>query len=196
VTLVVVGDMGTMARLVTSEADALSPLSGKELIAKKLHRTVVMGGRFFESWPMPIFADNKIGAKLVDWEWNIHGAIKDAQIVCEEWQGELVFSSYEIGSYILTMVGYNEKAPADDPVRLAYDLRVGNKGRCSWDHTAVLDAVRPDTYWNYHAHGKVTVDDEGITHWTPQKNGQHTYLLPKADYEEIRKVIDDLILPQ
>lgn len=195
VTLVATGDMGAMARLVTSEADDVSPLSGKELIAKKIDRTVVMGGRFFESWPMVIYADNKLGSKIVDWEWNIHGAIKDARTVCAEWPGELVFSSYEIGSYILTMAGYNEKAPADDPVRLAYDLRVGNKGRCSWDHTAVLDAVRPNTYWNYHEFGKVTVDDAGVTHWHKDENGKHTYLLPKVDYEEIRRIIDELVLP-
>ena len=195
ITLVVTGDMGTMARLVLSQGDTISPMSGKELIARKIERTVVMGGRFFESWPMVIYADNKIGAKIVDWEWNIHGAIKDAQTVCQEWQGELIFSSYEIGSYILTMVGYNEKAPTDDPVRLAYELRVGNRGRCSWDHTAVLDAVRPNTYWNYHEFGKISVDDEGITHWKKDITGKHSYLLPKVDYDEVRRVIDELVLP-
>ncbi len=195
ITFVATGDMGTMARLVTSSADEASHLSGKELIRRKICRTVVMGGRFFESWPMVIYADNKIGAKIVDWEWNIHGAIADAQRVCEEWPGELVFSSYEIGSYILTMVGYNEQAPIDDPVRLAYDLRVGAKGRCSWDHTAVLDAIRPEVYWSYHAFGRIVVDDEGITHWRADEEGRQTYLLPKVDYEEIRRVIDDLLLP-
>lgn len=196
ITFVTVGDMGTMARLVMSEGDEISPMSGKELISRKIERTVVMGGRFFESWPMVIYADNQIGAKIVDWEWNIHGAIRDAQIVCREWSGELVFSSYEIGSYILTMQNYNENAPTDDPVRFAYDLRVGNRGRCSWDHTAVLDAVRPKTYWNYHEFGTVSVDDEGVTHWHKDTNGKHSYLLPKTDYEEIRRVIDELVLPK
>ena len=193
VTLIAVGDMRTMARLLTSTADEFSPMSGKELIAAKLERTVLMGGRFFESWPMPIYADNKIGAKLVDWEWNIHGAIVDAQTVCREWSGELVFSSYEIGAYIHTMVGYNETAPTDNPVRMAYDLRVQGKGRCSWDHTAVLEAIRPGVYWNYHEFGRISVDDEGITHWTRDRNRRHTYLLPKVDYEEIRQVIDTLV---
>lgn len=193
VTLVAVGDMRTMARLLRSEGDEASPLSGKELIAAKLDRTVLMGGRFFESWPMPIYADNKIGAKLVDWEWNIHGAIADAKQVCQEWPGTLVFSSYEIGSYIHTMVGYNAKAPVDSPVRMAYDLRVHDKGRCSWDHTAVLEAIRPDTYWHYHAFGRICVDDEGITRWTPSQDCRHTYLLPKVDYEEIRRLIDSLV---
>ena len=93
------------------------------------------------------------------------------------------------------MVGYNEQAPIDDPVRLAYDLRVGAKGRCSWDHTAVLDAIRPEVYWSYHAFGRIVVDDEGITHWHADEEGRQTYLLPKVDYEEIRRVIDDLLLP-
>jgi inosine-uridine nucleoside N-ribohydrolase len=196
VTLVVIGDMSSMAALIVSGGDEISPLSGKELVATKLERTVVMGGRFFESWPMHIYADNKVGSKLVDWEWNIHGNIEAARTVCEEWVGELVFSSYEIGSYIHTMVGYNEKAPLTDPVRLAYDLRVGNQGRCSWDHTAVLDAVRPNTYWNYHEFGRVTVDDEGVTHWSKEEGGQHSYLLPRVDYEEIRRIIDGLVLPR
>ena len=154
-----------------------------------------MGGRFFESWPMGIHANNEPGDKLVDWEWNIRESVRDAQTVCRLWPGELVFSSYEIGTYIKTMVGYNTAAPQDDPVRLAYHVYSGGEGRCSWDHTAILDAVRPDTYWHYHAYGRITVDDEGVTRFIKDPDTRHTYLLPRADYEEIRAVIDGLVFP-
>ncbi|MBR2353416.1 MAG: nucleoside hydrolase [Clostridia bacterium] len=193
VTLVVIGDMRTIARLLQSAPDAISPLSGKELIAQKIDRTVIMGGRFFESWPMIIHADNKMDGKAVDWEWNIHGAISDAQFVCDNWPGKLVFSSYEIGNYIKTMVGYPERVTLSHPVGMAYELHNHGKGRCSWDHTAVLEAIRPDRYWSYHADGHISVDDEGITHWHRAENGKHTYLLPKVDYEEIREVIDSIV---
>ena len=193
VTLVVTGTLNSMARLVASMPDKISPLSGKELILKKLKRTVVMGGRFYESWPMIIYADNVVGAKEVDWEWNIHGNIENAQTVCREWPGELIFSSYEIGSYIKTMVGYPSRAPEGDPVAKAYKIHNNGAGRCSWDQTAMLDGVRPGKYWNYHEFGRITVDDDGITHWIREENGKQSYLLPKADYEDIRRVIDDLV---
>ena len=194
ITLVVTGTLASMEKLITSGADEFSNDTGKELIARKIKRTVVMGGRFFESWPMPIYADGCESGQLVTWEWNIKGSgLQTAQKVCAEWPGELVFSSYEIGSYIKTMVGYPDRAQKGDPVAYAYEYHNHGMGRCSWDHTAVLEAVRPERYWNYHAFGKVHVDNGLVTRWTSDETSKHTYLLPKVDYEEIRKVIDDLI---
>ena len=192
--LVVTGSLASMAKLVVSPADDISPLTGRELIERKLIRTVVMGGRFFTSWPMAIYADGGDSGFLVTWEWNIKGSgLEAAQTAVNEWPGELVFSSYEIGSYIRTMVGYPRRAPDGDPTALAYQLHNQGKGRCSWDQTAMLEAVRPGVYWNYHAFGRVTVDENLVTHWHRDDACRHTYLLPKADYEEIRQVIDDLV---
>lgn len=194
VTLVVTGTLSSMAKLIVSGADASSPLTGKELVRNKIVRTVVMGGRFFESWPMTIFPDGNDSGMHVTWEWNIRGTgYGDAKTVCDEWVGELIFSSYEIGSYIRTMVGYPSRAEEDDPVARAYDLHNGGAGRCSWDLTAMLDAVRPGRYWNYHEYGRVSVDEELVTHWTHDETRKHTFLLPKTDYEEIRRIIDDII---
>ena len=194
VTLVVTGKVGSMAKLAESGPDDISPLTGKELIQKKLARTVVMGGRFFESWPMIIYPDGNAAGNPVTWEWNIrYSKLEEARIACDMWPGELVFSSYEIGSYIKTMVGYPSRAAKGDPVALAYEVHNRGVGRCSWDQTAMLEAIRPGEYWNYHAFGRVTVDDEFVTRWSPSDEYRHTYLLPKADYETIRQVIDDLV---
>ncbi|MBR5742212.1 MAG: nucleoside hydrolase, partial [Clostridia bacterium] len=116
-----------------------------------------------------------------------------ASAAVDLWPGELVFSSYEIGSYIRTMAGYPDRAPEGDPVAEAYRLHNQGKGRCSWDLTAMLEAVRPGVYWHYHAPGRVRVDREMVTRWEPEEKGLHTYLLPKVDYEEIRKVIDGIV---
>ena len=195
VTLVVTGKLGSMHKLLQSTPDDISPLAGKELIARKISRTVVMGGRFFESWPMTVYADgNLTGGHVVTWEWNIkynNAGIVDA--VLDEWPGELVFASYEIGNYIKTMEGYPARAGMGDPVALAYELHNRGAGRCSWDQTAMLEAVRPGKYWNLHAYGRISVDDELVTHWSPDPTCRHSYLLPKADYEDIRRVIDDLL---
>ena len=194
VTLVVTGNLCSMAKLALSQGDDISPMSGQELIEKKLRRTVVMGGRFFESWPMVIFPDGQSSGTPVTKEWNIKGSgLSAAQAACDEWTGELIFASYELGSYIKTMVKYPERARKGDPVALAYEIHNRGRGRCSWDQTAMLEAIRPGKYWNYHAFGRITVDDEFVTHWHPDGTYKHTYLLPKADYEDIRKTIDDIL---
>lgn len=193
VTLVVVGALTSMQRLVTSGADGISPLTGRELIAQKIRRTVVMGGRFFESWPMTIYPDGNAAGTPVTWEWNIRDSGDAAAAACSQWPGELCFSSYEIGSYIQTLANFSSRAKKGDPVAAAYEAHSRGRGRCSWDLTAVLDAVRPGEYWHYHEFGKVSVDENRVTHWHPDENGKHTYLLPKADYREIRQIIDDLV---
>ena len=201
VVLVATGKLYTLARLILSEADAESQLTGKELVAKKLRRTVIMGGRFFESWPMPIFESNNPTHQEVTWEWNIyhHGkGITASQTVFDNWTGELVLSSYEIGAPLITMKDYIFEAPENDPVRRAYELHSKGipRGRSSWDHTAMLEAIRPDTYWNYHEYGRISVDDGGITTWRRDPACRHTYLLPKTDHGELCDLIDRLVLPK
>ncbi len=194
ITFVVTGSLQSMARLVTSPADEISPLTGKELIARKIARTVVMGGRFFESWPMTIYPDGGTKGNPVTWEWNVKFSGPGVpQTVCDEWPGELIFASYELGSYLRTMVGYSARVGLDHPVGLAYELHNQGKGRCSWDQVAMLEAVRPGVYWNYHEFGKITVDKDFVTHWHRTEGGKHSYLLPKADYEDVRLAMDDLI---
>ncbi len=195
ITLTATGSMSSLARLVQSPADDISPLTGKELIEQKVLRTVVMGGRFFGTWPMPVMTGDPAGRA----EWNIRSDIPASQILCSEWPGELIFSSFEIGLWCVTMRDYVNKAPQDDPVRRAYELHPCGRlhGRESWDHTALLYAVRPDAgYWNLHPYGRVSVDDEGVTRWHAEESGKHSYLLPREDYETVRQIIDDLVLAQ
>ncbi len=194
ITLVVTGALTSMARLILSGPDGISEFSGRELIERKLCRTVVMGGRFFESWPMVLYESGNPTHHVMTWEYNIRGSgYENAKTVFDNWSGELVLSSYEIGSYIVTMRGYAKRARPGDPVAHAYTVHNNDSGRCSWDHTAVLEAVRPGKYWNLHELGKVSVDSELVTSWAESDEFRHSYLLPKADYEDIRRVIDDLV---
>ena len=198
VTLVATGPLSTLAHLVKSGADDVSPLSGAELIADKVLRTVIMGGRFFGTWPMPIM----LGDQPSVWEYNIRADVPAAKTVCDTWPGELVFSSFEIGLWTVTMREYTAKAPKDDPVRRAYEIFEaipGNneKGRQSWDHTAMLYAIRPDAgYYHLHPYGRISVTDEGVTEWHADASARHTYLIPRAEYNEVEHVIDSLVMPE
>ena len=190
ITLVVTGMLTSAAGLVMSAPDAISPLSGCDLIERKTARTVVMGGRFHGTWPMQIGRDRDMRA-----EWNIRCDIPSAQTVCANWPGVLIFSSFEIGLWCVSLCDFVKRGRPDDPVRRAYELHPsGRNGRESWDLTAMLEAVRPGQYWNLHEYGCVIVDADGVTTWQPKAGGRHTYLLPRADYDEVREVIDRLVI--
>ena len=92
------------------------------------------------------------------------------------------------------MRDYCRRALCGDPVKRIYEIHSPH-GRQSWDHTAMLEAVRPGVYWNYHALGRVRVEDDGVTVWQEESGGKQSYLLPKADYESVRTVIDGLLSP-
>lgn len=190
VTYVVCGSLSTAAALLDSEPDDISPLNGMELVSRKINAIYIMGGKF-----------NAYDDKLHP-EYNITLCIPGAKRVCEAWPGKVVFSAYEIGERILSFADFTMNGPKEHPARLAYEVYDLDKehdtrsGRYSWDHTAVLAAVRPDRgYWDEHPYGRITVSDEGYTSWHAEENVKQTYLLPKLPPEEIGKVIDELILP-
>ena len=192
ITLVITGSLATACKLLQSKPDAVSPLTGAELIRQKLDSTVVMGGRFFETWQDDIVLGDDF---TVTWEWNIKADVPAAQTVCRDWPGKLIFASYEIGMNCISMQQYCQKAPANDPVRSAYQLHGSTQGRSSWDHTTVLEAVRPGQYFRRQPWGKISVEDEGITRYQESSGSLHTYLVPICTNEVIAEAIDTLVLP-
>lgn len=194
VTLVATGPLTTLGRLVTGGPDGICPLSGKELIARKVRRTVVMGGRFFGTWPF----EYGYGIKTphVTAEWNIYGDIPAAQTVCREWPGELIFSSHEIGNWLITLKTINddENRKNVNPAAHAYFVHHGKGGRESWDLTAILYAVRPDAgYWNLHPWGRITVDGEGVTGFVRDEGERQSYLMPRNDADELVRIMDGIV---
>lgn len=194
VTLVVTGSLYSMRRLLESAPDQVSPLSGAELIRRKICRTVIMGGRFHRQWPEPIVLG---GGYVVDAEFNIACDIPAARKVCDQWPGELIFCSYEIGLALRTGVRLQTHAKPENPVRAAYEVwgrQFGKTGRESWDLATMLYAVRPNAgYWTLHKYGRIRTADNGVTTWEEDPAAQHTYLLKNAPPEEIRRILDELL---
>ena len=146
-----------------------------------------MGGRFKETWPMPIM-ENGVGELIA--EYNIKGDLKASKTVCDLWPGELIFLSYEIGNYCITLknLKYDETNP--NPLALAYKLFGRTEGRESWDPTTALYAIRPDLgYYYLHPFGKISVSEDGITTWEKSDKFRHSYLIPRLNYKDIEKTI-------
>jgi inosine-uridine nucleoside N-ribohydrolase len=87
VVIVTTGPLGNIKNLIESEPDEYSPLTGKELIEKKVKKFSIMGGQFPE------------GSN----EWNFNGNMPGVtRFVLENLTVPVVFSGYEIGVRIKT----------------------------------------------------------------------------------------------
>lgn len=170
-----VGFSTNLANLLKSEPDDISPLSGKELVAKKVRLLSVMAGAFKQ-------ISNGAGQLYDHKEYNIIKDIPAAKHLCTNWPSDIVWSGFEIGIHltyphqsILRDYGYVDHHPLSE----AYTLyNPPPHDRPTWDLTSVLHAVRPDRgYFELSPPGQVTVADDGLTTFNESDNGRDRYLI-------------------
>lgn len=170
VVLVQVGFFTNFRRLLESKPDDISPLNGRDLIAKKVRLLSVMAGSF-----QTIRDNNRY------LEYNVWNDIPSAQVIAKVWPTPIVWSGFEIG---ITAVYPHESIERDydyvahHPLKEAYYLyNPPPHDRPTWDLTSVIAAVWPDRdYFTYSAPGTVTVEDDGFTRFKPDKKGRHRFL--------------------
>jgi inosine-uridine nucleoside N-ribohydrolase len=179
VVIVVVGPQRLIADLLMSPADSISPLTGKELVAKKVQRLVSMGTE----------------APKGD-EWNIKICPDAAQLVARDWPTTVYYSGFEIGRDIMTGQRLMTEA-LDSPVKVAFETNPmvdSVKNRHSWDQTAVLCAVRgPEQFWDIQE-GRLEIADDGKNQWTDAEGTNRFYLKVKTPPSEMKKVIEDMMV--
>jgi len=170
VTLIQVGFSTNLARLLDSAPDAVSPLPGRELIARKVRLLSVMAGKF--TGPMA--------------EFNVHIDVASARKLFSEWPTPLVASGFEIGEALLFPAvsierdfRYAEAHPVVDAYRaykkMPYD-------RPTWDLTAVLYAARPERdYFALSGPGTIEVAENAHTTFRAHPEGRHRYLILRED---------------
>lgn len=177
VTLISIGFFTNLAQLLASPADEISPYTGRELVARKVHRVCSMAGNFSGKFTQ--------GPDVGNPEFNIRTDIESAKAFIESCPVPMVFSGFEIGEAILFSGSEIENLLARDPknpVARGYSAYLPMPyDRPSWDQTAVLYAVRPDAgHFFLSSCGTVTVDAQGYTTFTPSQSGRHRYLILNA----------------
>jgi inosine-uridine nucleoside N-ribohydrolase len=181
VCIISVGFSTNLARLLGTQPDKYSPLSGKDLVAKKVKSLVLMAGDF---------RSNKIK------EYNIFKDGPAARKVFAEWPTPIVTSPFDIGIAILypaTVIEKDSLWGNPHPVVEAYKAyQPMPYDRPTWDLTAVLYAIEPDAgYFNSSEHGIIKVDENNFTTFTPDKNGKHAYL--SVTSEQAQRIKERLI---
>lgn len=174
VTLVQVGLGFNTANLLKSVADDASPLSGFELVRKKVRCLSVMAGAF-----------EPINGNSHYLEANVRNHVASMRQIAKDWPADVpvVWSGFEIG----IAVPYPRASIRDDfsytnhhPVQEAYLLHSGpNHDRPTWDLTSVLYAVFPhdEQFFRLSDPGTVTVEDDGFTQHEPQVVGRDRFLI-------------------
>ena len=187
-----VGFMTNMRRLLESKPDEISPLSGRELIAKKVRRYVAMAGK------MPKGT-----------EYNVQHDAESARITFATWPTEVVFVDYFAGRHVYCGRGVAEAKydwqnpvkdifatclPSREAVRGGKTWDRGEGGHSSWDELTVLVAVCGiSPYFNAERGNFEVIDNSGANIWTPDIAGRHIRVTRAMSDDELGRTLDELI---
>ncbi|HZM01786.1 MAG TPA: nucleoside hydrolase [Candidatus Saccharimonadales bacterium] len=177
VVLVQVGYFSNFAALLDAPEDA-------ELVKQKVKYLSVMAGSFK---PMP----NHF------LEFNVVKDLPASLKLVKSWPTPIVWSGFEIGlalPYPAQSIERDYRYVRHHPAAEAYYLyNPPPHERPTWDLTATLYAVLPDRgYFDLSPDGNVTMDPDGMTHFTPQAGGRDRYLI--LTEKQIPRVKEALVL--
>ncbi len=176
-----VGFTTNLAQLLDTDADEYSPLSGRDLVARKVSLLSIMGGFF---------------ADTVTLEFNVTRDIPSSRKVFEEWPTPMVLSPAELGLNVMypgmriqdDFYWANGNHPAVD----AYINYFGpSYDRPCWDLTSVLFAVEGGDYFNISESGSISINEKGITRFTPDETGKARIL--SADDAQAQRMQDRFV---
>jgi inosine-uridine nucleoside N-ribohydrolase len=184
VTVVTVGFLTNLNNLLKSQADNISPLTGKELVSKKVRKLISMAGRFPHGKEFNVYQDSVASC-----------------YVYSNWPGEIVFTGWEIGSEIHTglklIKSEIKNSPVKDVFRISIPMSDEDKnGRMSWDETAVLIGVYGTEGFFNSARGTIIVNPDGSNSWENKPNGKHTYVMQKMPVSQMSTFIEDRMMHQ
>lgn len=180
VVIVTVGYLTNLAALLESDADEISPLSGRELVRRKVKRYACMGGRYPEQ--------KQYG--------NWGNFMPDSQAtlrVVRDWPLAILFSGD--GENVLTGSTLAQ-TPENNPVRVGYQLYLQNqKTRPSWDQITLLIAIFPDDpCWQITNQGYNHIFENGTNEWRQEPDSPHLlYQISPDKNQEVARWIDSLM---
>jgi pyrimidine-specific ribonucleoside hydrolase len=182
VTVVTVGFLTNLAGLLQSAPDSLSPLSGKDLVMKKVKKLVSMAGKF------------PSGS-----EFNVHMDSTASKYVFENWPTPVIFTGFEIGWKIHTGLRVMNMDVTGNPVRDVFRMNIpmteeDKDGRASWDETAVLIAVYGTEGFFDRIRGTITVNADGSNGWINSSTGRHTYVVQRMAISRMAEFIEDRMM--
>ncbi|KAK3273444.1 hypothetical protein CYMTET_18313 [Cymbomonas tetramitiformis] len=202
VTISSIGLLTNLAALLSSPPDQVSPLSGAELVARKVASLVVMGGKYPTSGTSPEcnFCGCYNGATIAD---SATASAASGYVFSHiPPEVKILFSGFEIGIAVQSGGKLSSCAPASNPCRQAFIDFEGGPGRSrfSWDPLNTLVAVRGAAAASCaectDCDGSNKVDGaSGNNAWVPGAAANQTYLVLR-NATAAGNAIDELLCQQ
>lgn len=179
------GLVSSLVQLLASEPDDISPLSGVELVSKKVKCLYLMAGVFTTS---------------EEPDYNFLQDPTFAKLLFELWPRsvDVIYSPMEVGNEIdyspenvIRDISWTDIHPIKQ-VYMKYDCDTGQR---MWDPMAVIQAVEGDELFTLSERGIVTLTPIAGTIFTPSATGNDRYQMPgteawcQAMLEKIRKYL-------
>ncbi|GAB3999190.1 hypothetical protein GCM10028807_48720 [Spirosoma daeguense] len=180
VVIITIGHLTSLSNLLNSQPDAVSPLSGLDLVTKKVKRWSCMGGHF---------PSGK--------EANFYRPDPASTVNClAKWTLPVTFAGWEVGNQLVTGgADFKARCKPNSPIYRGYELYNNFKGRASWDQVSILEAIEgTSSYFSVMKDGHCSVNADGSNEWKSPVNPMHGYLAIKATPEGIRSRIEALML--
>src|SRR5215470_10410346 len=172
VTILSVGALTNLAQLATTD---------RALLARKVERTVIMGGEYPQA-SVP--------------EWNFGLDLNATRQVVADWPAPIVFDGFEIGTRIFVGNNVCLTHPVASPIRAAFDILYGcgnQQADGTWDPTAAYYAIygTAGVYRLAGYGGRNVVYPDGINAWAP--HGHQQQYLTLTDAAGLTTALDALI---
>ena len=179
-----VGFTACLAQLLESVGDANSPLSGVELVRRKVKCLYIQGGSFGLS-PEP--------------DYNFLQGIGFAKTFFRLWPSDvdIIFDPMETGNgieYLPEQVISDVSWTDYHPIKQVYMTCNCNTGQMMWDPLTVINAVEGDDLFMLSNRGTVALNDDGTVIFTLSATGNSRVQMPGNDawravmLEKIRNV--------
>lgn len=182
VTILTVGFLTNLRRLLETKGDAISPLDGKALVAKKVKAWYAMACWYKDGW-----------------EFNSGRDAESSKIVFRDWPTPVYFVDFNYGEEVKCGVPVSRLTDAVNPVRDIFKRALpsygeATRGHSAWDQVTVLAAVRGHDRYFGTVRGRFSiVDEKGRNHWEADPNGRHYVLTVKTPQAEVGRIIDELM---
>ena len=190
------GFLTNIRRLLETPADDISPLTGRELVARKVIKWVAMAC---------LYAHGK--------EFNSRHDAESSRIAFEKCPVPIVFTDWNYGYDVFAGRAIAEQKGPRNPVKDVFAGNIpsrdevrknpalwlrrcfGMGGRSAWDETAVLIAVRGEDSGSFNLDRGTyrMVGKDGADEWIPDEASRDCRVTEKLSKAEVGKIIDELI---
>ncbi len=168
VSIISIGFVSSLAQLLQSKGDDISPLSGVELVRRKVKCLYIQGGVF---------------SKANEACYNFGQGISFAQTLISLWPSDVdvIFSPGEVGQcveyrpeLVISDISWTDR----NPIKQVYLRCNCNTGQKMWDALPVINAIEGDRNFILSERGTVSIDDSAVTRFTPLPTGNCRYQIP------------------